>query len=636
MKCTNCQTELPVNAKFCPNCGAPAQITCPKCQTIVTPGAKFCHNCGTALQNPSAVDTSYIAAEHKEPSCKEPSCQERLTELVDSARYEDLLSFCKEEITKNPDNEDIFTNLAELITSEKIANAQNFLEKLQKSFPENTNIKFLFVGLFIAQEDLAHAWSLTEDIMRFVDTLNKENQATLYFFRFSILINMTDQPASPSEAMKKVDTLREFLSQENQNIFDYYKGLYLVSEEKFQEAFEVADNLLRNNPDDLNIRYLHALATLNGDKDGWIADLETIWNNPNVTEELKENIKQLLDNKILLDNAFIIAYHEAFYQDIMAFITKYRETDEISNSVGLFSAPKIARLTQEAVHNAFSCLRQVTQAIHTDKMQKDLLDMENRIIQKAQQNIKPFLDELPRLKKEMLEQCSDSGISDFVGGLVKGAAFGWLGVVDGFIEGNKKDKIQSQIIQEWNNNVQEIAEIMDNAWTDCLQSLSELCDKYPLFCLWENDALDNFLAEQSGINSPLLPVLKEAANDNDAIFFAPDISPVKLGTAKKAYACVRKDEKILALFDSTVLGGAEDGAVFTDKGFYWNDGNAGHITYDHIHSVFIRKSNSKLKILTDSGVYQEINFLLSENQLLECMLKAVKEYMEQEKNANEL
>ena len=302
MKCTNCQTELPVNAKFCPNCGSPAQITCPKCQTVVTPGAKFCHNCGTALQNPSAVDTAYIAAEHKEPSC-----QERLTELVDSARYEDLLSFCKEEITKNPDNEDIFTNLAELITSEKIANAQNFLEELQKSFPENTNIKFLFVGLFIAQEDLTHAWTITEDIMRSVDTLNKENQATLYFFRFSILINMTDQPASPSEAMKKVDTLREFLSQENQNIFDYYKGLYLVSEEKFQEAFEVADNLLRNNPDDLNIRYLHALATLNGDKEGWLADLETIWNNPNVTEELKENIKQLLDNKILLDNAFIIA-----------------------------------------------------------------------------------------------------------------------------------------------------------------------------------------------------------------------------------------------------------------------------------------------------------------------------------------
>lgn len=631
MKCTNCQTELPVNAKFCPNCGTPTQITCPKCQTVITPGAKFCHHCGTALQAPSVVNTACTTGEYKTPSC-----QERLAELADSTRYAELLSFCKEKIRKNPDNEDIFTNLTELITSEKIANAQDFLEELQKSFPENTDIKFLFAVLFITQQDLTHAWTITEDIMRSVDTLNKENQATLYFFRFSILINMTDQPASPSEAMKKVDTLREFLSQENQNIFDYYKGLYLVSEEKFQEAFEVADNLLRNNPDDLNIRYLHALATLNGDKEGWLADLETIWNNPNVTEELKENIKQLLDNKILLDNAFIIAYHEAFYQDIMAFITKYRETDEISNSVGLFSAPKIARLTQEAVHNAFSCLRQVTQAIHTDKMQKDLLDMENRIIQKAQQNIKPFLDELPRLKKEMLEQCSDSGISDFVGGIVKGAAFGWLGVVDGFIEGNKKDKIQSQIIQEWNNNVQEIAEIMDNAWTDCLQSLSELCDKYPLFCLWESDALDNFLAEQSGINSPLLPVLKEAANDNDAIFFAPDISPVKLGAAKKAYACVRKDEKILALFDSTVLGGAEDGAVFTDKGFYWNDGNAGHITYDHIHSVFIRKSNSKLKILTDSGVYQEINFLLSENQLLECMLKAVKEYMEQEKNSNEL
>ena len=633
MKCTNCQTELPINAKFCPNCGTPTQITCPKCQTVVTPGAKFCHNCGTALQNSAVVKTSCAtpAADNKNPSYKE-----RLAELADCARYEELLSFCKEEITKNPDNEDIFTNLAELITSDKITNPKNFLEELQKIFPENTNIKFLFALWFITQEDWQQAWSITEDIMRSVDTLNKENQATLYFFRFSILLNMTDSPSSPAEEMQKVENLREFLSKEDKNTFDYYKGLFLVSEKKFQEAFEVADNLLPNNPDDLNVRYLRALAALSGDKDGWIEDLETIWNSPNVTEELKENIKNLLDNRLPLDNTFIIEYHEAFYQDIMAFLTEYRETKEISSSVGIFSAPKIARLAQEAVHNAFRCLRQATQEIHTDEMKKDLLDLENRIIQKAQQNIKPFLDELPRLKKEILEQCSDSGISDFVGGLVKGATFGWLGVVDGFIEGNKKDKIQEQAFQEWNNNVQEIAEIMDNAWTDCLKSLSDLCEKYPLLCLWESEALDNFLAEQSGINSPLLPLLKEAANGDDSVFLAPDIPPVKLGAAKKTYACVRKDEKILALFDSTVLGGAEDGAVFTDKGFYWNDGKTGHIAYDRIQSVFVLKSTSKLKVLTDSGVYQEFDFSLSENQLLECMLKAVKEYMEQEKNSNEL
>ena len=90
------------------------------------------------------------------------------------------------------------------------------------------------------------------------------------------------------------------------------------------------------------------------------------------------------------------------------------------------------------------------------------------------------------------------------------------------------------------------------------------------------------------------------------------------------------------MFDSTVLGGAEDGAVFTDKGFYWNDGKTGHIAYDRIQSVFVLKSTSKLKILTDSGIYQEIDFLLSENQLLESLLQAVKQYQKQETNSNEL
>jgi len=49
MRCPNCQTLNPINAKFCLECGN-RLVACPNCGTINLPIAKFCIECGTALQ----------------------------------------------------------------------------------------------------------------------------------------------------------------------------------------------------------------------------------------------------------------------------------------------------------------------------------------------------------------------------------------------------------------------------------------------------------------------------------------------------------------------------------------------------------------------------------------------------------
>jgi class 3 adenylate cyclase/tetratricopeptide (TPR) repeat protein len=49
MRCLNCQTLNPANAKFCLECGT-RLIVCPNCGTVNPPAAKFCIECGTALQ----------------------------------------------------------------------------------------------------------------------------------------------------------------------------------------------------------------------------------------------------------------------------------------------------------------------------------------------------------------------------------------------------------------------------------------------------------------------------------------------------------------------------------------------------------------------------------------------------------
>ncbi len=48
-KCINCNSEISINSKFCPECGSPQQIKCPKCNSEIQGNPKFCPECGNKL-----------------------------------------------------------------------------------------------------------------------------------------------------------------------------------------------------------------------------------------------------------------------------------------------------------------------------------------------------------------------------------------------------------------------------------------------------------------------------------------------------------------------------------------------------------------------------------------------------------
>src|SRR6266404_1955135 len=74
MRCPNCQTINPPNAKFCLECGN-RLVICPNCGTINLPNAKFCLECGTAL-TPTPRGTNPLAATQAARSERQPYSSE--------------------------------------------------------------------------------------------------------------------------------------------------------------------------------------------------------------------------------------------------------------------------------------------------------------------------------------------------------------------------------------------------------------------------------------------------------------------------------------------------------------------------------------------------------------------------------
>ncbi len=70
MKCWNCQTVNPEEAKFCFNCGVQLRRACQNCGAELSPTAKFCHNCGQPVQGAAPATTPSTPA--AEPASAAP------------------------------------------------------------------------------------------------------------------------------------------------------------------------------------------------------------------------------------------------------------------------------------------------------------------------------------------------------------------------------------------------------------------------------------------------------------------------------------------------------------------------------------------------------------------------------------
>jgi class 3 adenylate cyclase len=60
MKCANCETENPPQARFCFNCGNSLTVQCANCQSELPAGARFCMNCGQPVAASTPTDEARL------------------------------------------------------------------------------------------------------------------------------------------------------------------------------------------------------------------------------------------------------------------------------------------------------------------------------------------------------------------------------------------------------------------------------------------------------------------------------------------------------------------------------------------------------------------------------------------------
>ncbi len=61
MKCARCQTENPVAARFCLQCGSALVPRCSNCQVELPAGARFCVNCGQPMRGSTPADDARLS-----------------------------------------------------------------------------------------------------------------------------------------------------------------------------------------------------------------------------------------------------------------------------------------------------------------------------------------------------------------------------------------------------------------------------------------------------------------------------------------------------------------------------------------------------------------------------------------------
>lgn len=216
MNCHCCKTDLPENAKFCPNCGTKVQLLCPHCKIEVPENAKFCHQCGAVLQQKTPKTQEITVLDQNEKS----EFEKQIDALIDKEKYTEALTVCEQKLQQDPNNlEALNGKIDSLVCLENLEEAFSCLGEMQKRFPdEPLTLLDTFVLLFSSEKyDLALETS--EKLLPKISQLDKEDQGMTFVFRALILFTQKGENQQALEELKQAEKFEGYFNQESKELY---------------------------------------------------------------------------------------------------------------------------------------------------------------------------------------------------------------------------------------------------------------------------------------------------------------------------------------------------------------------------------------------------------------------------------
>ena len=632
MKCDKCQQELPAGAKFCPQCGASVKTmseVCPSCAAKLPGGAIFCPSCGQKVSASAEV----------KPDDVYPLMRKVIRLAEEANGVEQIEAWIKQEHEKNPSAPtSTVIRCLYFINQEKPQRAQEQIDLLIKNSADYPFIHFLQSGVYSLQEKYSLALEQYKIILE-QKGLSEELRIIVYIGQALAYSNLKDTEQAVNSVQAGLALLAHNVRMEKDERCEFYfigSTIYMLKED-WEQAYWCAQKVLELNPEAVAARYLRAYnGFLSNHLEEVRADCDAVLNSQDASEEDKENVRDILE-KLDEDgadnskwNTFITSLYSVFWADFDCLLTDLKEAQSARQQGDLISPRKLKHMAEDAVDNAANYLKNHFPV----ELTPNALEEIERFRKEQRESFLTQLEEISTELEELKDDLPEGGLTSMLGGAVegfiKGSTMGWLGAADAFLSGSKEDKKNNKLVEKWNNSLKEMLDLFCNTWGAYVEFVDTLAKQLGVEVAIEEGILETYLKEQRGELCPLLPRLQSVTEAKDNFYCLPDIPDEKLGAAKRSYAFLEEGEKILCLFDSTLFGGADDGAVFTDRRVHWKAGmfdDAEKAAYKDIESIYQLK-DCILLVLTN-GEELQMAFSEDENNDMLRVLTSVRDFFKE-------
>jgi hypothetical protein len=265
---------------------------------------------------------------------------------------------------------------------------------------------------------------------------------------------------------------------------------------------------------------------------------------------------------VVLENEFTIKLHDIYYKKILKRIELYRKTEDIHAKIKIMDAKTLETEYNITIKDCFDYLISSTK--------NSLTKSEINYIKKKEYI---FLSNESKVLFNALKELDNSGKNI----------------------GNS-DKQEQLIIDNWNTTCTKTLKKFDILWGKLCYIFTEISEKTSIIFGVDYDV---YVYLEKAIKDPIEEIIINELIVDDRSFYVLNEIPLKKRiNAEDSYVNLDLDEneKIICLYDSTLLGNSKEGICLTNKAIYWKVFSRKGIRFCYKNIETIKTENNHLYI----------------------------------------